>query len=520
MKSMKLRSVTAALAGMLLVGWGANAMADTTDDLLQALIAKGVLTEEEAAPLLKGREAEINKKAQDKNSEIKASFKDGIGFESGDHQNAISVNGRIQADYHTYGQANAQNTDTFDVRRAYLTVKGKFYSDYEFNVTADFGQGQTTACPVGTACTATNQLDVAYFGINWWESARLRFGQIDMPFGMEHLTSDLFTDFTERGLTEALVPGKERGAEVFGTPAKGVWYGLALSTGRGKNVNNADNQVDGLDVIGRATVNLADIFNQQGVVYHVGADFSHGNVSADQATNSGVLATNSFLVGQGNAKSQTEGRGITFFSPGSLNMAPGADVERTRMGLEAAIGYGPFKVQSEWMRHDYNGVSLSTPTGSTSHNFDKNVSAWYVSANWILTGESYVDTYKEGVWGRIHPKNEFVHPSAGEGIGAWVVGIRFDQYNADDFAFGTGAGAVSKISTTPGAIGNGISTPDGAHAWTAGVTWILNPNLRFQANYIDTKFENGYVAFKDDQGNVKGITNGEKAVTLRGTFDF
>ena len=52
----KLHSLVAAtLAGSLLMGFGVNAMADSTFDLVQALVAKGVLTEEEAIPLMKGR---------------------------------------------------------------------------------------------------------------------------------------------------------------------------------------------------------------------------------------------------------------------------------------------------------------------------------------------------------------------------------------------------------------------------------------------------------------------------------
>ena len=51
--------VVATLTGSILLGFGANALADSTFDLVQALVAKGVLTEEEALPLLKGRENDI-----------------------------------------------------------------------------------------------------------------------------------------------------------------------------------------------------------------------------------------------------------------------------------------------------------------------------------------------------------------------------------------------------------------------------------------------------------------------------
>ncbi|BCM25675.1 putative porin [Methyloradius palustris] len=59
MKSMKLRGVFIAVTGALALSFSAGAMADSTFDLVDALVKKGVLTEEEALPLLKGRENDI-----------------------------------------------------------------------------------------------------------------------------------------------------------------------------------------------------------------------------------------------------------------------------------------------------------------------------------------------------------------------------------------------------------------------------------------------------------------------------
>lgn len=72
----KLRNLVAAtLAGSMLMGFGANAMADSTTDIVNALVAKGVLTEEEGALLTKGRtdEAEGQAKALKKASKLKVS---------------------------------------------------------------------------------------------------------------------------------------------------------------------------------------------------------------------------------------------------------------------------------------------------------------------------------------------------------------------------------------------------------------------------------------------------------------
>ena len=178
------------------------------------------------------------------------------------------------------------------------------------------------------------------------------------------------------------------------------------------------------------------------------------------------------------------------------------------MAAEAAFAYGSLKLQTEYVNHNYSGIgSYTTTSPTTLHSnvaFDKDIDAWYASANWILTGESYADSYlADGTWGRIKPKNN-VDFSNGK-LGAVVLGLRYSDYKASDVKSGVG--------------GTGTS-PTGAHAWTGAVTWILNPNTRLAINYVDTKFENGLYTYKDASGNTLGTTNGEKALTLRGQFDF
>jgi hypothetical protein len=75
MKSIKMRGICAAVTGALLFGFGANAMADSTTDIVNALVAKGVLTEEEGALLNKGRtdEAAGQAKALKKAGKLKVS---------------------------------------------------------------------------------------------------------------------------------------------------------------------------------------------------------------------------------------------------------------------------------------------------------------------------------------------------------------------------------------------------------------------------------------------------------------
>ena len=476
--------VAATLAGSMLMGFGTNAMADSTDDIVNALIAKGVLTEEEGALLMKGREGEKEAAAKKKDAAVTAKFKDGISFESGDGDNKMSINGRIQLDYRNFDWnegnstgANANDADSFDVRRAYLGAKGTFAKYYDFEVTADFSQVS------GTAAGYT-PLDVAYMNIKWWKEAQFQFGQFKMPFSLEERTSSRFIDFQERSFVNntSLVPGKERGFMVHGTPFTGVNYALAFSNGQGKNVNEIDIREDSKDVIAHVDTNIAEIMGNKEMVIHLGASYANGDLPA------AAVGTQ-----------RTEGRGNTFFTAAAFNGGAGGatnnTMERTRTGLEGAFAYGPFKVQTEYAKASFDGET------NTNVSYDRDIKAYYAEALWLITGENYADAYKGGKFDRIRPKNDF-NPK-GAGFGAWEAGIRFSKFDASDFK-------------TTNTAGTGVLTTaftNEADAWTLGLKWLPTANSRFLLNYVDTDF--------DTPVTVNGVTeDGEKAVTLRAQFDF
>jgi phosphate-selective porin OprO/OprP len=474
MKTIKMRGIAAAVTGALLIGFGANAMADSTDDILNALIAKGVLTEEEGALLTKGRNGEKEAAAKKKDSAITASFKDGIKWESGDKANSMSVNGRIQMDYRSFGDNNNDTSvpDTFDVRRAYLGAKGVFNKYYEFEVATDFGTADSTSK------SKSAQLDVAFINLHYWDQAQFKFGQFKMPFSLEEQTSSRFIDFQERSMVNAYAPAKEIGAMVWGEPVKGLNYGLALSTGEGKGMNETagattNSKRDGVDVIGRVTANLAEFMGNKDNVYHIGAAYSEGSLNTAKPSNS------------------TEGKGEKFFEY-DYGTAANTKVDRTRYGAEAAVALGPVKLQSEWVRTNYDGTKAGVK-------FDDDIDVWYAEALWLVTGEKYADSYKGGKFDRIKPKNDF-NPD-GAGMGAWEIGVRYSKLDASDL-LKSNAGALDLTKYTAE-----------ANATTLGLKWIPMANWRFMANYVKTNYDT------DITLNGKKFSS-EDAFTVREQMDF
>ncbi len=482
----KLRNLVAAtLAGSMLMGFGANAMADSTDDILNALIAKGVLTEEEGALLQKGRTGEKEAAAKKKESEIKASFKDGIKWESGDKANSMSINGRIQLDARSNDinggtTANDKIADTFEVRRAYLGAKGTFAKYYDFEVTADFAQSN------GSSTTYT-PLDVAYMNFHWWDQAQFQFGQFKMPFSLEERTSSRFIDFQERSFVNngSLTPGKERGAMLHGTPVAGLNYAIAFSTGQGKNTNDVDQREDAKDIILHADANLAEFMGNKDAVMHLGASYANGDLPP------AAISTQ-----------RTEGRGLEFFK---ATAPTGTTMERTRYGLESVAAYGPVKLQGEYSEAKFEG------TNASSVSYNNSLDAYYVEALWLITGESYADAYKKGKFDRIKPKNDF-NPSGKGGLGAIELGIRYSKFDATDFTtVANGATANTPVMTASSAT---ASYTNKADAYTVGLKWMPTANARVLLTYVKTNFDTPVLAATGE------TVNDEKVLMMRTQYDF
>jgi phosphate-selective porin OprO and OprP len=474
--------VAATLAGTALLGFGANAFADTTDDIVNALIAKGVLTEEEGQLLLNARELEKGTKAKTP----VAKQKDGLVLESPDGNFSFTPTGRVHADYRIFDHNEGKNNptlpaasitnsvvtanptnigaDTFDIRRARIGFKTKYKEFYEAELNADIATGNGQGAG-GTSVTATTW-DVAYFNVAWWKQAQFRFGLFKMPMNLEEVTSSNNIDFMERSYVNQLAPQKEIGAMIHGVPFTGTTYALAVSNGNGKNAET-DIREDGKDVIGRVTANFAEMGTtpNKEVIYHVGASFSQGDLPLTTAGNTVGVA------------GRTESRGVTFFRAPTVTRATNDSVDRSRVGLEAAVAIRQFKVQGEWLQQNNSF--------STARAYDLDTKNWYIEALWNITGEKYADGYKNGVMSGIKPLKDF-DPATFSG-GAWEIGLRYNKFDASDYnSAGVAQGttvADAQITTKAG----GFSE---AESYTAGVKFLPNSNMRFMLNYVKTDFSN------------------------------
>lgn len=464
----------------------AFAAADDVKAMMDLLLKKGVITQAEYNEHIKAAEEaaenrEFKEKRIDadvakanaylqKNADAGQVMKNGIGVQSADGRNSIQLMGRLHMDYRQYsdgGVAAASDpfTDKLDIRRARLGARGQIDKDWKFEVQGTYGGDN------GMGDTSTS-LDIAFLDYAANPAAMVRFGKFKMPFSLEQLTSSNNIDFMERSFANQnegeYVPAKETGVMVHGSPMDGTSYGLALSRGRG----NKSSQYDGNDFIGRGTVNVAKLMGREDIVTHLGLGYSSGTV----------------ISGTSYASARDESRGVNGFFNGTETVSAGSS--RNRSDIEYAIAYGPYKVQGEFFGIKYDNTSAGS----------KEVKLNYNEILWNITGESHNYSNSNGTFGWVKPNKKF--SLSGGGLGAWQVGIRYSELDGSDFTRATGR-------------------TDKATGITYGLNWIVNDNVRFMLNYVETKFDTPVLVSTSGAAGSSGASIDKvKAIMLRSQIWF
>ena len=507
-----LKRKISAIVAMALLGSTSmvNAQAgDTMSKLIDALHDSGSISSEAYSALKASAEAESNGK-KPVNEEVKNAiteevlkvskiveenakkhgptdakviYKDGFKLESADGQQSLGINGRLQLDSRNF--LNDTAADVFDLRRAYLIFSGKVFDKFEYSMIGVFN-GKNAAQPL-------------FWDVNahLWDEFQIKMGQLRFPFGQNERTSSRNLDFMERAIPMQFVPGIDRGVMVHGYPKPGIYYAAAVVNGGvrqnpGLASNNQDEftDADGKDILGRLAFDAAKMLGHKDNIYHVGVAYGTGIQPGK----------NSFQ------QASTEARGLQFFKTKDFN---NLEFKLQRFGFDSTLAFGPVKFTGEYVKNVYSGESLR------GDGFERNLDTYYLSANWMITGENYSHFFgKDGGFGNIKPNRNF---DMSGGWGAWELAARFSHLDASDFKTSnlTGTGVLSQGSANQ------------ANAYTIGLKWYLNPSVRFYMEYVNTDFNmpvgiKGQVDDPDPKLGKKtiGTATSEQALNFSTRFDF
>jgi phosphate-selective porin OprO/OprP len=356
--------------------------------------------------------------------------KDGFLLKSADGTFGLKFSALVQADGRFFIEdKTGTGVDQFLLRRVRPTFTGTLWKDFDFRITPDFANNSATSL-------YDAYIDVKTFPV------KLRVGKFKPPVGLERLQSAQDLAFVERGYPTALVPSRDTGLQLFGEVFGGkLGYQASFTNGVADGAVGETDANDGKE--GAARVFATPFKDNPGLLQGLGVGIA-GTYAGAQRT----LATY-----------RTPGQ-LTAFTPGGTATGDG---EHYRISPQAYWYYGPFGSLAEYVQSSQETRVGTGPLNKITHE------AWQIYTTYVLTGE---ETSFKGV----KPTNNF-DPKAG-GWGAWEVAGRFQRLDIDPDVYRLGIAAAN-------------TSIQRATAWSAGLNWYLNRNLKFVADYEQTEFDKG-----------------------------
>ena len=236
---------------------GLVSKAQQNDDLLNVLIKKNLITQQEADSIRSDQalkeQAKLDKEKKNQH---------GISIGS----RALQISGLIQTEYEGYQQSGVNNS--FSLHRARLDVKGDINDNWNYEVYTEFA--------------GTTKLLDAYSTYKIADFLKISAGQFKVPFSLESLIADSQLEFIDRtqvvnalaGRSNDVIGnqnGRDIGAQVSGSFAKVdnqylFDYTFGVFNGAGYDVT-ADNN-NHKDIVGRLSIHPISNLSVSGDFYN------------------------------------------------------------------------------------------------------------------------------------------------------------------------------------------------------------------------------------------------------------
>jgi phosphate-selective porin OprO/OprP len=420
---------------------------------------------------------------------LEASWDNGLRFQSADDQFRLHVGGAAQIDTVWLigpqsvfaapggGSNGAGNAQATLLRRAILQADGDIFGQFDYIVQYDFANASNDNS--GLQPPSFGNLSSSPAPHNIWMQIRevpylgnVRFGSQSKPIGMTNNTSSSFLPFMERPDNRDAFYGPFDNGFALGL-ASWNWSESERITWRYGIYQPATN-VFGVALnkytLGARVTALPWYEDEGERLIHVGLGYWGGELVED--------------------KLRDRARPLLRNAPGfavpvlvDTGEVPGS--KQFTFGPEFAMVLGSLTVQAEYAAQFL--TDAIAPDGQNQGTVFFH--GGYVEALYFLTGEHQDYVRRDGVFGRVIPRNDYHWKKDDEShaCGAWQVGVRFSYLDLDDKAIQGGR----------------------VYDWTVGLNWYLNPNMKVQLNYIA------------EHRNTPGVTPGWiNGFGLRAAYDF
>lgn len=380
---MQFKKVVAAVSGAVFLMAGQLALADSTNDLVDALVSKGVLTEEEGKLLTKGHKGEMDGVAKKEKSYAKGT----MNFRGYMQLRNTPIMGgekgvNLWSDRSVGDDTSLNDQDkNFLIRRMRLIFYGDVGDRLYYYIQPDLassigGTSNSNASGAGNFAQLRDAYGDVYLTKN--KVHRIRVGQSKVPYGYENLQSSQNRLALDRvdALNSAVRDERDLGAFYYYTPENvqslfkeiqdsglkhsGNYGMLGIGVYNGQGANARDRN-DNLHVVARASYPWK---TESGQIYEMGIQGYHGEY---------VSTTGSY-----------NRNGTTGSTP---TLARTNGIADERVGVSFRMYPQPFGIEGEWNWGNTPGLDMATNLIE-----EKNLKGGYVQASYKIDNFKFFDT--------------------------------------------------------------------------------------------------------------------------------
>jgi len=370
---------------------------------------------------------EMNVNGAGRPDDFRVYWDNGIRMATQDGRFKVKLGGRLMLDAGWVGGPDLEgdlgqdHEDWVDVRRARLYAAGQLTKTIDFKLQFDFADGDA-------------DLKDAYLKFKKVPFlGNITVGHFKEPFSLEELTSSKYITFMERALPNVFSPGRNVGIMAHNAILnQRVTWAVGLFSPHSDDYGDAD--ADGTAALTARVTALPWYENKGERLLHVGFAYSYRNYEDAVRL-------------RARPEAHIANR---FVDLGNI------DYDQWNLfGAEAALVFGPFSIQSEF-------IAADCQTGDDHALREPHFWGTTVQASYFLTGEHRAYKTSAGCFDRVKPRKNFREDG---GWGAWEIAGRWSYLDLNN-------GGLH--ANHPGTMSN----------WSVGLNWYLNPNVRIMWNYI------------------------------------
>jgi len=346
-------------------------------------------------------------------------------------------------------------------RRARLGIDGVAFGDWDYRILLDFG---------GSGVENTGQFYEAWLQYNGLAPAHIKVGEFPPSLGLDDQASTNGMPFLERAVISDLSRGLAAGDTRIAAQAFGYgdhWLAAAAVTGRtvgtlstGTASPAAQTYGDQLGFTGRLA---GTPYHDNGFLVHVGANGSYVDRPANTAgpgTNGATPITAQTIAFANTPEIRVDGTKL-------INTGNIPARHASTLGGEFAVQHSNVLLQGEYQR-----LGVQRSDGQPDPDF----TGYYVSATWMITGESRRYNNQTAAF----DAPNIAHPFDWRGgqWGAWELAAR---YSEADLNYKAGAAGAAQSAA-------GIRGGDEQNL-SIGVNWYWNAFARVMVDYAHVRID-------------------------------